>query len=149
MPRNFSLGSLNFKDPRVTVRAILGVLLLANLAAAVIVFKPFGGSAEDLLRQQLALRAQLSQLDARLDSTQKLVNKVKNARDAGDAFLSRYFLDEPTASATILSELNATATSAGIVMGQAQWNREAIEGSDTLMFLTTQVGFEGTYGNLT
>jgi Tfp pilus assembly protein PilO len=149
MPRNFNLSTLALKDPRVGVRIVLGILLLANLVAAVIVFKPFGGSAEDLLSQQQALRAQLSQLDARLAATQKLVTKVKAAREAGDAFLDQYFIDEPTASSTILAELMATATSSGVAMGQAQLNREPIEGSDTLTLQTIQVGFEGTYANLT
>lgn len=149
MPRNFSLGTLTLKDPRVAVRVVLGILLLANMVAAVIVFKPFGGSAEDLLREQQLLSAQLSQLDSRLAVTRKLVTKVKGARDAGDAFLAEYFIDEHTAASTILQELNNTATSAGVVMGQAQLNREPIEGSDTLLMQTMQIGFEGTYANLT
>ena len=35
---------LAVKDPRVVVRAILGVLLAANVVAALILFKPWGGS---------------------------------------------------------------------------------------------------------
>jgi Tfp pilus assembly protein PilO len=151
MPKllTLALPTLALKDPRVGVRAALGVLLLANLVAAVILFKPFGGSAEDLLRQQQALRAQLSQLDSRIGNTRKLVAKVNGAREAGDAFLGQYFIDEPTASSTILAELMATAISAGVNMGQAQLNREPIEGSDTLTLQTIQVGFEGNYANLT
>ena len=37
------------------MRAVLGVLLLANLVAAVIAFKPFGGGADDLRRDRNAL----------------------------------------------------------------------------------------------
>ena len=149
MRKSFNTGVLTLKDPRVAVRVVLGLLLLANLVSAVIVFKPFGGSAEDLLREQQSLSAQASQLDARLAATRKLVTKVKGARDAGDAFVAQYFIDEPTAASTILLELNTTATSAGVTMGQAQLNREPIEGSDTLLIQTMQIGFEGTYANLT
>ena len=61
MRKNFSLaGKANFKDPRVSMRAVLGVLLLANVAAALVLIKPFGGSADDLRRQQASLAAQLS-----------------------------------------------------------------------------------------
>ena len=45
MPQNFS------KDPRVLARAVLGVLLLANLIAAFAIFRPVGGSAEQLDQQ--------------------------------------------------------------------------------------------------
>ena len=53
MSRSFSVSPrmnvpLNLKEPRVLVRAALGVLLLANIVAALLVFKPWGGSAEDL-----------------------------------------------------------------------------------------------------
>ena len=150
MPRNFELpGKLNLKDPRVLMRGILGLLLLANLTAVVMLLKPFGGSAEDLRRQQDALSGQLGQAKIRLANTKKLADKVQSARRDGDEFLSKYFMDEPTTSATILLELTNAAKEAGIQMGQAQWNREPIEGSDTLSMLTTQVGFEGTYANLT
>src|SRR5688572_29427133 len=114
MPRNFSLpGKLNIKDPRVAMRAILGALLFANLVAAVVVVKPFGGSSEDLARQQQALGGQLAQSQARLAATKKLVDKVESARRDGDLFLSKYFMDEPTTSATILAELTSMAKDAG------------------------------------
>jgi len=47
MPKDFKAA---IKDPRVVMRAIIGVLLAANLVAAILAFKPFGGSAEDLRR---------------------------------------------------------------------------------------------------
>ena len=49
----------------------------------------------------------------------------------------------------IITELTETAKEAGVKMGQAQFNREPIEGSDDMEVLTTQVGFEGSYANLT
>jgi hypothetical protein len=147
MRRN--LTKLNWRDPRVAMRGVLGLLLLGNLVAAVILLKPFGGSADDLRRQRQSLDAQLSQLTGRLASTRKLVEKVQSGRAAGDEFLENYFMDEPTTSSRILLELTESAKDAGVIMGQAQWNREPIEGSDTLYMLTSQVAFEGTYANLT
>src|SRR5437899_3066101 len=146
MLRNFKV---NPKDPRLAMRAILGTLLLANVVAAVVVLKPFGGSAEDLRHQQHALEGQVSQIQARLATSRKLVDKVQTARQDSDEFLGEYFMDEPTSSAMILDELTTTAKEAGIQMGQAQWSREPIEGSETLFMLSMQVGFEGTYANLT
>ena len=150
MPRNFKLPfTLNAKDPRFAMRAVIGVLLVANLAAAIVAFKPFGGSAEDLRREQEALRAQLTRAQQQLAGSRSLVGKVEKARAEGDLFLEKYFTDTQTTSAMIVSELHTTAQQAGIKMGAAQFNQEAIEGSDTLQMLTTTVGFEGNYANLT
>ena len=148
MPRNFKIRGIHVKDPRVVMRAIIGTLLVANLAAAIVAFHPFGGGADDLRREQQSLSAQLSQLQSRITTSKRLVDKVQTARTQGDKFLSEYFTDEPTTSAIILAELTDLAKQAGIRMGTAQWNRDQIEGSDTLQMLTTQVGFEGTYANL-
>ena len=49
-------------------RGIIGLLLLGNLIAAVIALKPFGGSAEDLQRQQRELSRQMRErLQSRID----------------------------------------------------------------------------------
>lgn len=148
MRRNFSLPStFSFKDPRVAMRILIGVLLAANLVAAVVAFKPFGGSAEDLSRQRDSLNAQLTRAQRQLAASRALVDKVQKARAEGDQFLGKYFTDANTTGPMILSELNAAARDAGIKMGAAQFSSEAIEGSDTLQMLSTNVGFEGNYAN--
>lgn len=155
MPRNFDLlakfrlQGLTVKDPRVVMRAIIGALLIANLVMAVVALKPFGGSADDLRRDQQALTAQLGQLQSRLKTSRQLVEKVQVARSQGDQFLDSFFMNESAASAAVLTELLATSKEAGIHMGQSQFNRETIEGSDDLQLMTGQVGFDGTYANLT
>ena len=131
------------------MRAIIGVLLAANLVAAVIAFKPFGGSAEDLRRQQSALSAQLAQSQKQLASTKQLVEKIQNARAEEDKFVSRYFTDTSTTGAQILTELTQTAKEAGIKPGTWTFNLEQLEGSDTLQELSTSMGFEGSYANFT
>jgi len=148
MPKNLNF-KVNPRDPRLVMRVILGILLLANLVGAALALKPFGGSAEDLRLERQALDRELSQAQARLASSKKLVEKVQTARDDGDAFLDEFFMNEPTTSFVILEELTKDAKEAGVQMGQAQWNREPIEGSDNLFMLSMQVGFEGTYANLT
>ena len=59
------------------VRAVLGVLLLANLVTAVIAFKPFGGGADDLRRDRDVLRGQLAQLKIQVAKSRKLVEKIE------------------------------------------------------------------------
>jgi type IV pilus assembly protein PilO len=150
MPRSFKLpGKLALKDPRVLMRAIIGALLVANLVAAVIAFKPFGGSADDLRRQQESLSSQLHAHQTRLANTKRLVEKVQLARTEGDQFLGKYLMDRRLASEQILSELFDTAKAAGIKMGTQQFDLQPIEGSDTMAMLSMQGGYEGTYANLT
>jgi type IV pilus assembly protein PilO len=152
MPKNFSLGGMKLgasvRDPRVVMRVIIGLLLAANLAAAVVAFKPFGGSADDLRRERQRLASQLTKLQERIKSSQELVDKVQTAHTQGDQFLDKYFMDVQTVSTSILVELSQTATEAGIKMGQAQFDHQAIEGSDSLVKWTITVGFDGTYANL-
>jgi len=148
MPKSFNLAAV--KDPRVVMRVIIGTLLAANLAAAVITFKPFGGSATDLREQAERGMAQLSQLQARLATSKQLVEKVQKARRDEDQFLATYFMDVRTHSTTIVEELTRAAAQAGIKqLGTAQFNRDPIEGSDSLVMMSAQAGFEGTYANLT
>src|SRR5205823_164969 len=94
MLRNFNLGGKiarpSIRDPRVIMRAVIGLLLAANLVVAVIAFKPFGGSADDLRQTERSLRSQLAALSARVSSGKRLVSKVENARKEGDQFLEKY-----------------------------------------------------------
>jgi Tfp pilus assembly protein PilO len=136
------------KEPRVLLRATIGTLLAANLVAAVMAFKPFGGSADDLRREQEALRAQLARLQARIATSKRLVEKVETARREGDQFLAKYVTDRRTVSSTIQEELNRTAKEAGIKTLPATLDLEAIEGSDTLEMMTISAGYEGSYADL-
>src|SRR5881628_681117 len=88
--RRLNLASM--KDPRVSVRMALGTLLLLNIAAALILFKPWGGSAGDLERRAALMRQQLPQHKAALARTQALVKKVEKGRVEGDRFMAKYML---------------------------------------------------------
>jgi len=155
MPRNFKLPEklkwkgVPIKEPRVLLRAIIGTLLAANLVATVMAFKPFGGSAADLRREQQALRVQLGRSQARVATSKRLVEKVETARREGDQFLAKYVTDRRTMSSTIQDELNRTAKEAGIKALPATLDLEPIEGSDTLEMMSISAGYEGTYADLT
>ncbi len=152
MPRNFnfsgSFSGLKWKDPRVGMRALLGVLLLANLVAAVVAFKPFGGGADDLRRERNALQLQLAQLQKQVAKNKKLVEKVETARSQGDQFLSRYFTKRRVLTSTIQGELVQIAKEAGVTYQPTTWTQEVIEGSDTLEMWTINAGCQGTYAAL-
>lgn len=143
------VAGLQIKDPRVAMRAVIGALLLANLGVAVVAFKPFGGSADDLRQEQAALSTQLSQLQTRLDAAKRLVDNMEIARTQGDEFLEQYIMEERSLAGTTLEEMTRIATDSGIRAQQAVFQEEPVEGSDTLQMVSIQQGFEGTYANLT
>lgn len=95
---------LNLKDPRVLVRAALAVLVLANVVAALLAFKPWGGSAEDLARQQVDMQQRLASMQTRLAKTKALVAKAERARKEGDGFLTQYTTDRQHTFSTIYAE---------------------------------------------
>jgi Tfp pilus assembly protein PilO len=145
MPKSFSSA---IKDPRVVMRVVIGTLLAANLVAAVIAFRPFGGSADDLRREESDLRRQLAQLQARLTGTRRLSDKVATARQEGDQFLAKYVTDRRTTFSTVLEELDRTAQEAGIKPRDRNVELNAIEGSNTLEMMSITAGFEGSYPSL-
>jgi hypothetical protein len=159
MPKSFSfvtattplrrLNLASLKDPRVSVRAALGTLLILNIAAALILFKPWGGSADDLDRRLTSMRAQLPKQQAALERTRLLVQKVEKARAEGTQFMAKYMLNERNAYSTILGELTQAADKVNLKTKESQYGVEPIEGSDTLEMMTISASFEGEYLNLT
>jgi Tfp pilus assembly protein PilO len=153
MRRNFNLAAIRWKgvtirDPRVAMRALIGVLLLANLVVAVIVFKPFGGSADDLRQEQSSLRRQLAALQGNVTGGKRMVSKVETARREGDQFLAKYVTERRVMASTVTEELVRMAKESGGSYLPITTNQEPIEGSDTLGMLTLNVGYQGTYANL-
>jgi type IV pilus assembly protein PilO len=147
MIKNFEWAKL--KQPRVVVRAAIGLLLAANLAAAVLAFHPFGGSADDLRKRAATLGDQLQAAQARVAITRRLAEKVEGARRDGDQFLAQYVVDRRTASSALNAELFHMAQTAGVKPGQIAYEYEEIEGSDTLKMVNIQAAFAGSYQNLT
>jgi type IV pilus assembly protein PilO len=139
----------NLKDPRVLVRAALGVLVIANVVAALLAFKPWGGSAEDLAREQIGKQPQLASMQARLQKTKALVAKAERARKEGDDFLAEYTTDRQHTFSTIFAELERMAREAGIEPRPVSYELDQVEGSDTLSQLNISASYEGSYSSLT
>jgi len=137
------------REPRTMMRVLIGALVAANLAMAVVAFKPFGGSADDLRKTVAALRARLAATQARIAIGRRLTEKVDVARRQGDQFLTKYVVDRRFASSTVYEELTRMAADAGIQPGQDSFQYDEIEGSDTLQMMTISAGFEGTYQQIT
>lgn len=151
MLKNFKRPKLpvNFaREPRIVARTILGTLLALNLIAALAVFRPLGGSAEELDSQLIAMRSQVRTKQASLEKLRALVKKIEQARTAGDKFLTNYFMDRRTASSSILTELNKNAKESGIRPKGDSFVFEPVEGSDNLSMMTIAANYEGSYGDL-
>jgi Tfp pilus assembly protein PilO len=137
----------SWKEPRILLRGIMGSLLAANLAAAVIAFKPFGGSADDLQREEAALNQQLSGLRDHVAKSKLLVAKLQNARKDTDQFMAKYVTDELHAS-SLVDELNRIATESGVRPLPQSYNEQEIRGSDGMKMVSVTEGCEGNYASL-
>jgi len=142
------LQGVSLRDPRIVMRALMGLLLAGNLAMAVIAFKPFGGSADDLRKDQARLSAQLRQLQANLEKSKQHVEKIEIARTEGDDFMAKYIMEKRAAAAILVEEMNKAATDAGIRAMPDTFAYEPIEGSDTLQMMSIVAPFEGDYAGL-
>lgn len=152
MPKSFSSLNIDWRrvarDPKSAVRAVLGVLLLANLAAAWFVFQTPGGSLESLESDVLAAQRTLAARQAALEGAQRAVDLAAKANESGGQFLDVYFLARRTAYSTLLAELEEAAGKAGIKPRDRSYNYEPVEGSEDLGMLTINANYEGTYGDL-
>lgn len=150
MSRSFNLAS--FTRPGRggigAARIALMVLIAANLAAVFFVWRPPGGSPEQLERQETDLRAQVIQKRVLLERTRQNVAKVETGRSEGDSFLENYFLSERTAYSAILGELASAAAQAKIRSKEHSFVVEPIEGSDDLALMIITGNYEGTYADL-
>lgn len=143
-----ALKNLNFRDPRILMRLILGVLLLANLVAFYFVIFPLGGSPEELDEQLKTLQERASGQRKSLDRLRVVTAKVEGAgRQASDFELAN-FTDRRVVYSTLVNEITQAADSAGIKLKDHALQNEEIDGSDTLGMITVNANYEGTYGDL-
>lgn len=136
------------KDPRVLVRAVLGGLLAANVAAALVLFKPWGGSPEDLAQRLAALRKQVQQKQLVLQRSRSVLAKTETAHNQGDSFLKSYFAERRGAYYALVGELVRTAQQSGIKAKEHSFGEEPVEGSDDMEMVTVTGNYEGNYGDL-
>jgi type IV pilus assembly protein PilO len=136
------------KDPRVVVRAVLGVLLVANLAAAVMLIRPWGGSPQDLQRQLKDLGQQVRQRKATLERLRYIVSKVEQGRMQDNQFINTYMMDRRSTASTIVAALSKAEQEAGIKSKGSSYSFDLIKGSDTLGMMSISANYEGNYGNL-
>lgn len=140
--------AFSVKDPRILMRVVLGVLLAANIGAALALFQPWGATPEEMEQQLGVLRSDLAQKQQAVARLRTLVDKSRQAREEGDAFMKEYFMSRQAASSTIISALKESAAKAGVKQQEQTFAYEQVEGSDNLYMLTISGNYEGRYADL-
>lgn len=149
MSRNSeAAGKAWMRDPRHAVRLVLGVLLVANLAAAWFVFHPPGGSVDSLEQDIAAARRQLAARQQAVARLKAQAEKTRAAREQAERFLREHFLPRQHAYSLLEIELANAARRSGVRPKERTISFEPIEGSDTLGTLVINANFEGTYADL-
>ncbi len=121
---------------------------VANLIAAYGVFRPVGGSAEELDGQIANIQTSLQRRQLELQRMRQLVSRMQQAHDSGNKFLTTYFMDRRTASSSILGELDRSSKEAGLKPKERTFTYDPIEGTDKFSMMTVVANYEGTYGDL-
>jgi Tfp pilus assembly protein PilO len=154
MPLNLKSISLSsalgspaaWKEPRVIVRIILGVLLVANIVAAGYAFNLFGSSPEALNQALVAAEARLQADQTRLTRSRVLTSNIGRGKAESDTFLANYFTSRRNTYSTIISEITETAKTAGMKTQEGTIAPlDPIEGSDDLSMMTISINFEGSF----
>jgi len=152
MARNFNLSLPALpalKEPMTLVRGALGLLVLANLIAALFAFHVFGTSPAELDRRLTFARSSLAASQNRLGGSRTLTKKVDTGRTESETFLTTYASDRRHTYSTIIAEINTASKLAGMSMKEESLAPlDPIEGSDDLDIMTISVNFEGGYTQL-
>jgi Tfp pilus assembly protein PilO len=144
-----TIPRINFREPQVIVRAVLGVLLLANLITAVFAFHLVGDTPADLDAQLTAVRSNLRGAQTHLNRSRTLTANMDRSREEGDKFLTSYLTSRRHTYSTILDEINKLSGLAGMKIGDYNFALpDPIEGSEDLDMLTLTAHFEGGYPQL-
>jgi hypothetical protein len=140
---------IDFREPKVLVRAGLGLLLLANLVAAAFAFHLIGDSPADLDVQLTNARANLGNKQMLLKRSKALIANMQLSRGEGDKFLTDYLTTRKVYYSTIGREINKLAETSGMKVGELNYSLpDPIEGSDNLDTMTITGNFEGGYAQL-
>jgi Tfp pilus assembly protein PilO len=148
MALNLDLSNINWRDPRILMRAVLFTLVLANLTAFYFVLWPLGGSPEELDVRVSALQQQVILGRRNLERLRGVSAKMTEARREAEQFESCQFTDRRVAYSTLVGEISRSAQEAGLKVKEHALANEEVEGSDTLGMITVNGNYEGTYGDL-
>lgn len=142
------LKELISRDWLMTARVVVGALLLLNIIAGFFVWRPAGGSADELEARRSDLESSLSQQQRTIKQLRGLSAKTVLARQQGDAFVTQYFLDRRTAASDLVDEIVSTAKRVGISPREHSIVEEEVEGAPDVATRTVTGNYEGNYADL-
>ncbi|MDQ6678536.1 MAG: hypothetical protein M3Z09_14715, partial [Acidobacteriota bacterium] len=138
----------SWTSPETLLRLGLGVLLLANLAAAGFAFHWWGASPRSVESRIDDLHRELNIEISLVSKTKLMAAKVETARDQSGKFINTYMTSRRVTYSTVLGELNQMASTAGIKTRETGISRDQVEGSESLSMLTITAGYQASYANL-
>jgi Tfp pilus assembly protein PilO len=142
-------AAASLKEPQFLVRAGLGLLLAANLTAAVFAFHLVGDSPQALNQQFNAATTRLQAEQMKLNRSRLLTANIDKGRTESETFLASYLTSRKHTYSTIIDEIHQAAKTTG--MNQKETTiatLDPIEGSDDLDILSLSANFEGGYTQL-
>jgi hypothetical protein len=149
MPRlsDFSL-TRSGNGPALWLRILLGTLVVLNVIALYLFISPPGGSHSDLVNQESSVRREIQTRRMASERLKTVSAKVELGGEQTKQFSDNYFLQQRTASATLVSELLRMSGAAGLQERERTYSREPIEGTDDLTLLTINANYQGSYAQL-
>jgi len=124
------------RDPHLIWKQALLALVVANIAVFFLLVRPIGGTAEDLTLQLEQTRRHVRVRQGEVVQLRALVAKIQKVRAEQNNFVGNYFMDRRTASSTILTEIGASASKAGLKPREHSFVIDPVEGSDNLSMMT-------------
>ncbi len=134
--------------PRTIARLVVGTLLAVNVVTALIAFKPWAGTVEEMEQQAAGLRSRIRTAEQEIARLKRNIAKVEGARADGDRFLQDHIMSRHTLSSTLVEELAAVATKAGIKQKGIAFSFEPVEGAENLTRAIMTADYEGSYSDL-
>src|SRR3569833_917129 len=115
-------SNLNFREPQVVVRAVLGALLAANLVVAAFAFHLVGESPNDLDAQLASLRSTFRSAQQQKNKSRSLVRNMDIGREQGDKFEVSYMTPRRHTFGPLDDEINRVAKEAGMKVGTVNYS---------------------------
>jgi Tfp pilus assembly protein PilO len=139
----------SLKEPKGIVGIGLGLLVLANLVAALFAFHVVGSSPEGLRQQLATARRQLQSSQTRLNSSRVLTAKIGRGKAESESFIATYLTGRRHTYSTIINDINDMAKTAGMKAEEVSIAPlDPIEGSSDLDMMTLSANFEGSPSQL-
>ena len=134
-------------SPR-NVLAALGALALCNMGLYALVVRPATRSEDALLARNAALAAQVQQSRSRVEAVQARAARIAQAATDGSALAQEIALPRQSAFSTLLTELGAAATEAGIEIRETSYAIKPLDGNEQYGTLGVNASLRGRYDNL-